>query len=80
MTAIAQQLDERLSSLDAATASVVERLVRDALALAETRSSRPTDPGDIAAHCDFLGKIAGALDGERFERPPQDRPEVREEW
>ena len=80
MTAIAQQLDEKLSSMAPATASAVERLVRDALALAQAGTPAPANGLELAEHRAFLSKIAGALAGEQFERPPQGRLEVREAW
>ena len=39
MSAIAQELDQKLQAVDAATAERLERLVRDALALADAASA-----------------------------------------
>ena len=75
MTAIAHELDEKLKTLDDATAASVERLVRDALKLASA-------PRKSASHwpLGFFEETAGAFAGEPFERPPQGEFEKREEW
>ena len=80
MTSIARELDEKLTVMDPATASMVERLVRDALNLVEAHVRIPTAPGEIAAHGKFLEQFAGALADEPIERPPQGNPEVRGAW
>ena len=77
MSAIAEQLDAKLKTLDARAASSLERLVRDALELVETqdgaiRSERL--PGD------FFTRIATEFGSEPFERPPQGEFEKREAW
>ena len=49
MSALALEIDQTLQQLDAATASRLERLVRDALALVK---ARPVEAGPIA-HADI---------------------------
>ncbi len=77
MTAIAEQLDARLRTLDAKAASSLEKLVRDALELVETQNGTsrierlPTD---------FFTRIALEFGSEPFERPPQGEFEKREAW
>jgi hypothetical protein len=80
MTAIAVELDRKLQSLDPETAASVERLVRDALRLAEKKSAPSRDPEAIAAHRAQIAKFAGIWAGDGFERPAQGEFEKLEEW
>ena len=80
MTSIARELDEKLTAMDPATASMVERFVRDALNLVEAQVWTPAGPGEVAAHRKFLEQFAGALVDEPIERPPQGNPEERGAW
>jgi hypothetical protein len=77
MSAIAEQLDAKLKTLDAAAAASLEKLVRDAVELAEARngSSRPDHLPP-----DFFTRIAREFGNEPFERPPQGEFEKRKEW
>ena len=78
MNRIAQELDEKLKGMNAPTAAAVERLVRDALALAELGQMRPASAEEIVAHREFLAHFAGAFAGEPFERPAQGTMEKRD--
>jgi hypothetical protein len=77
VTAIAEQLDKKLKTLDPKAASVLEKLVRDALELVESQSdagqSRPLPPH-------FLSGIRAEFGPEPFERPAQGEFEKRQEW
>lgn len=77
MTAIAEQLDTKLKTLDAKAASSLERLVRDALDLVEAQNgtgrAEPLPP-------DFFSGIARDFGREPFERGPQGEFEKRPEW
>jgi hypothetical protein len=77
MTAIAEQLDAKLKTLDARAASSLEKLVRDALDLVEAQNgigrTEPLPP-------DFFTGIAQEFGSERFERGPQGEFEKRPEW
>jgi hypothetical protein len=77
MSAIADQLDAKLKTLDPKAASALEKLVRDALELAETQNGvmRPERLPD-----DFFARIATEFGSEPFERPPQGELEKREAW
>jgi hypothetical protein len=76
VNAIAVELDRKLQGLDPDTAASVERLVRDALHLAEQRrSSVPRE-----SHREFIQRIRGSFGDEPFERPPQGEFEKREDW
>ena len=76
MTAIAIELDKKLQTFDPETAASVERLVRDALLLAEQKIISATKE----SHREFIQRIAGSFGDEPFERPPQGEYEKREEW
>ena len=77
MSAISEQLDARLKTLDARAASSLEKLVRDALELVETQNGAAR-PGRLPP--DFFKRIASEFGGEPFERPPQGDFEQREGW
>ena len=77
MTAIAEQLDAKLKTLDARAASSLEKLVRDALELVETQNA-PGRPERLPP--DFFARIAREFGSEPFERPPQGEFEKREAW
>jgi hypothetical protein len=77
MKAIAEELDRRLAQLDPPIAERVERLVRDALALADESVARPAPGGWPDG---YFARTAGALAGEEFARPPQGALPEREAW
>jgi hypothetical protein len=68
MKAIAQELESRLAQLAPPIADQVERLVRDALALADGAAARPVSDGWPEG---YFSRTAGALAGEEFRRPQQ---------
>ncbi len=77
MTAIAEQLDNKLRTLDAKAATSLEKLVRDALELVDTQSgARRSDP----LPPDFFARISEDFGREPLERPPQGEFEKRPEW
>jgi hypothetical protein len=85
MTAIAKQLDQTLSSLPAATAASVERLVWDVINVVKPRSDAPGTDRDAAvrAHQAHIARCldsSAGLDWSDFERPPQGVEEIREDW
>ncbi len=75
MTAIAIELDQKLQSLDPGTAASVERLVRDALSLADQKAN-----GATGWPANFWQKIREDWGDAPFERPPQGELEKREDW
>jgi len=77
MSAISEQLDAKLKTLDAKAASSLEKLVRDALELVDTQCG--ADRPDRLPP-DFFARIASEFGGEPFERPPQGELEKREGW
>ena len=76
MSAIAEQLDAKLKTLDAKAASSLEKLVRDALELVETQDGARPD----RLPPDFFTRIAREFGSEPFERPSQGEFEKREVW
>lgn len=87
MTAIAKQLDQTLSSLPAATAASVERLVWDVINVVALRPQAAVPEADRAtairahqAHWRQVDAMLDELDWSGFERPPQGESEVREDW
>ena len=77
MSAIAEQLDAKLKTLDVNAASSLEQLVRDALELVEAQNG-PGRPERLPP--DFFTRIAREFGSEPFERPPQGEFEKREAW
>lgn len=77
MTTLAQQLDECLRTVDEETARRLVQIVNDAMALAEiAKAGRGADHWPAG----YFQQTAGALAGERFERPDQGQVEIRETW
>jgi hypothetical protein len=75
MTAIALELDRKIQSLDPETAASVERLVQDALQLAErSETAASTWPEG------FWRQIRDDWGTEPFQRPAQGEFEKREAW
>jgi len=77
MSAIAEELDAKLKTLDARAASSLEKLVRDALELVEGQN------GGVRSErlpSDFFTRIAREFGSEPFERPPQGESEQRGPW
>ena len=77
MSAIAEELDAKLKTLDARAASSLEKLVRDALELAETQNGAGR-PERLPP--DFFIRIAREFGSEPCERPPPGEIEKREAW
>jgi hypothetical protein len=75
MSDIAAHLERKLRTFDSETAASVERLVRDALVLAEKAQAKTSSwpPG-------FWDQIREQWGSEPFERPSQGEFEQREEW
>jgi hypothetical protein len=74
MNRIAQELDEKLRTLDPPRAQYLESLVREALNRAELGESASGWPAG------YFDRTAGALAGEEFERPPQGDLPTRDAW
>jgi hypothetical protein len=75
VTAIAIELDQKLQNLDPETAASVERLVRDALQLAEKKNANAA-----SWPAGFWQRIRTDWGNAPFDRPPQGDFEKREDW
>ena len=60
MTAIAQELDAKIQSVDAVTARRLEQLVRDALALADAVPGGDDFAREVTAEAALRGRLAQA--------------------
>ena len=77
MSAIAEELDAKLKTLDARAASSLEKLVRDALELVEIQNGAAR-PDRLPP--DFFARIAREFGSGPFERPAQGEFEKRDPW
>ena len=80
MNALAYDLDRALDRLDGETAVLLEKAVRDALALAERRSAlaEVTDP--LGYPAGYFDATAGSFVDEALEAPVELPLETREPW
>lgn len=79
MSTLSRELEEILPELDSDAKDHLERLIRDAIALARRKTTeRETDEyGYPIGHFD---RTFGSFAEEPFERPTQGEPERRDEW
>ena len=86
MTALAAELDRKLAELGAPRASLLERLMREAMALAEASPAHPpagrsSAEGGAAEMTELQRVPLSTADYEHLcaalERPPRDRPRLR---
>ncbi len=77
MNRLAQQLDEKLRTLDPVRARDLESRVRDALRQAEQDAVKNGRSGWPDGYFD---ETAGVLEGEAFKRPPQGELPRRDAW
>jgi hypothetical protein len=77
---LAQDLDRALGQLDSETAVLLERTVRDALALAERRVA-DGKPVDVLGYpAGYFEATAGSFANEPLEAPSELPMETREAW
>lgn len=77
MSTVVEELDAALKSADAKIARRLERLVREALALANVATEKTDANGWPEG---YFERTAGCLAGEEFERPEQLPLQTREPW
>ena len=77
MSTVVEELDAALKSADAKVARRLERLVREALALANVVPEKTDANGWPEG---YFERTAGCLAGEEFERPEQLPLETRQPW
>jgi hypothetical protein len=77
MNRLAQELDEKLRTLDPDRAQRLEAVVRKAIDQADQEDD---GAGPSRWPDGYFEQTAGALAGEEFERPPQGELPTREDW
>ena len=81
MSTIANELDETLRRLDPETALLLERFVRNAVALAERRSASRGEQVDALGYpLGYFEATAGSFADEPLEVPVELPAQVRESW
>lgn len=80
MSSVALDLDRVLGQLDSETAALLERAVRDALALAEHRASAAGGIDRLGYPIGYFESTAGSFANEPLEAPPEMPMQAREPW
>lgn len=81
MSGVVLELDRMLRQLDSDTAVLLERAVRDALALAEHRVAWRAETVDPLGYpTGYFEATAGSFADEPLELPVDHPPETREAW
>jgi hypothetical protein len=80
MSSLAYDLDRILSQLDSETAVLLERTVRDALALAERRAAHATATDALGYPVGYFEATAGSFANEPLEALTELPIETRESW
>lgn len=81
MSSLAIDVDQVLSRLDPDTAQLLERAVRDALALAEHRAANGAVSTDALGYpVGYFEATAGSFANEPLEAPTELPPQTRESW
>ncbi len=80
MSPLATELDKVLRRLDSETSALLERAVRDALALAERRASTPGAADSLGYPIGYFEATAGSFVNEPLEPPPELPLDSRESW
>ncbi len=80
MRSLAFDLDRVLARLDIETAALLERAVRDALALAERRGSPAGALDALGYPTGYFEDTAGSFVNEPLEAPPELPMQARELW
>ena len=79
MHSISQELDRALGRLDSETASLLEKTVRDAVALATTKMTVP-ETDAMGYPIGYFESTAGSFENEPLKRPADLLLEIREPW
>jgi hypothetical protein len=80
MSPLAFDLERVLSQLDSDTAALLERAVRDALALAERRAAPAVAVDSLGYPAGFFEATAGSFVNEVLDAPAELPLEARESW
>jgi hypothetical protein len=81
MSSLAVEVDQVLGRLDPETAQLLEKVVRDAIALAEHSAAKGAVPTDALGYpIGYFEATAGSFANEPLEEPAELPPEQRESW
>ena len=80
MSTLTLDLQATLKELDPDSATKLERLVRDAMALAEPPKTKPVAVDAKGWPVGHFEKFAGCLAGEQWDLPDDPPPEPTPEW
>ena len=80
MSTVTLDLQATLAELDADSAAKLERLVRDAIALAKPSKAKPVEVDAKGWPVGHFEKFAGCLAGEEWDPPADPPPEPVPEW
>ncbi len=80
MSKVTLDLQASLKQLDADSATKLERLVRDAIELAQPSKAKPVDVDAKGWPVGYWEKFAGCMAGEDWDIPHDPTPEPTPEW
>jgi len=80
MSGITLELEQALNHLDARSASLLERLVRDALALVRQNIASSDITGSNGWPVGYFEKTAGSFANEPFDLPDDPPPTPNPDW
>ena len=80
MSTLTLDLQATLRELDSDSASKLERLVRDAIDLAQPSKAKPVEVDAKGWPVGHFEKFAGCLAGEEWDPPADPPPEPTPEW
>jgi hypothetical protein len=81
MSTVSSELQKTLNQLDAESATLLERLVRDALALVRRKGDESAGPVDAMGWpVGFFEKYAGCLTGDDWQPPADPPPDPTPAW
>ena len=80
MSTLTADLQATIAELDPDSASKLERLVRDAMALAQPSKAQPVAVDAKGWPVGYWEKFAGCLAGEQWDLPDDPPPEPIPEW
>lgn len=80
MSTVTLDLQATLKGLDADSAAKLERLVRDAIDLAQPSKAKPVEVDAKGWPVGHFEKFAGCLAGEPWDLPDDPPPEPTPEW
>ena len=80
ISSLTLELQTTLKELDSDSATKLERLVRDAIALAKPSKTKPVEVDAKGRPVGYFEKFAGCMAGEQWDIPDDPPPETTPEW